>query len=102
MHLTSIEFLLFVAVVAVGYYLLAGKAKRIFLVIASLVFYGTLGLRYIPLLLGIVFFIYGAGFWIQSANGRKRGRISAMVVVLLLLVLGSLKYINFTRPIIKS
>jgi alginate O-acetyltransferase complex protein AlgI len=98
MSLTSLEFLLFVAITATGYHLLVGKAKRIFLVIASLSFYGMFGLKNIPFLLCVIFLIYAAGFWIQRTTGRKRGKIVALSVAFLILVLGLLKYIKINGP----
>jgi len=98
MRLTSIEYVLFVAIAAAGYHLLSARPRRVFVVLASLVFYGTLAVRYIPLLLGIVVLTFFAAIWIQGAGDRKRGQTSAFFVALLLVILGSLKYIDFAGP----
>ena len=61
MQFTTIRFLLFAAVVLLGYFLLPQKARWVFLLIANLFFYLCAGLQYSGFLLLTALTTYGAG-----------------------------------------
>ena len=90
--------LLFLPIVAVGYFVLARKTRTgaaAWLAFASLVFYGWWSLTYIPLLLGSIIFNYWIGQRIAAAAGpaRKHWLVAALAADLALLAY--FKYADF-------
>lgn len=76
MSLISMEFLTFVAVAVIGYYLIPKKYQWIWLLAFSYIYYASSGMKYLVFLLyttvvtyGIARMIYGA---IKSLPSRKK------------------------------
>jgi D-alanyl-lipoteichoic acid acyltransferase DltB (MBOAT superfamily) len=101
MTLLSWKFLGFFAAVFAVYYLLHGRQKwqNALLLAASVLFYGMMDLRMLPMLVVMTLLFYGAGVWIW--NLRRRGATSAAAwltratVVVGLLPLLYFKYYGF-------
>ena len=101
MLFNSYEFIfVFLPVVLAGCFVLArfagAQAAQLWLTAASLYFYGSWNLRYLPLLLGSVVFNYGvARLLVRTPDeGRKRALILGAAAVNLAL-LGYYKYTNY-------
>lgn len=77
MTLASFKFLGFFAVVFAAYYLLHGRRQwqNALLLLASLVFYGMVDLRMLPLLVAMTLIFFGAGLCI--GNLRNKGATGA-------------------------
>jgi alginate O-acetyltransferase complex protein AlgI len=91
---------LFLPVVLAGYFLLGRLgplAPVIWLVLASLVFYGVSNWQFVPLLLASVAFNYGIGLLLISVQLRPVARLAALTAGVAgdLLVLGIFKYAGF-------
>jgi D-alanyl-lipoteichoic acid acyltransferase DltB (MBOAT superfamily) len=73
------------------------RGARLWLVAASLFFYGWWDPRYVPLLLGSVAFNFGLGTWISTTSAPQRARRLGLAagVTANLLVLGWFKYAYF-------
>ena len=91
----------FLPMALLGFYLIGRTSHALaalWLVAASLVFYGWWDVRYVGLLLGSIAFNYGAGYAIGQTRGLKNGAqkllLSACVVVNLSF-LAYFKYANF-------
>lgn len=84
----------FIAVVAV-YGSLDARSGRVFLVLASFVFYGFWDPRFLILLAGSVFFNYYSGIAIESAAENRRRIWLVGSIAANLAVLGFFKYFNF-------
>ena len=101
MLLNSYSFLLvFLPVVVVLYWVIPrGYPRMLFLIAASLVFYGLWDWRYIPLLLGTTLVDWVAGHYLalSEAEGasRRRTLILAAAVTINLGLLGYFKYLGF-------
>lgn len=63
MQFTTVSFLLFAAVVLLGYYLLPQKCRWVFLLLASFAFYLFAGVKYLGFILLTTVSTYFAGFW---------------------------------------
>lgn len=101
MLFNSYEFIfVFLPVVLAGCFVLAryagAQAAQLWLTAASLYFYGSWNLRYLPLLLGSVVFNYGVALLLVRTGdeGRKRALILVAAAVNLAL-LGYYKYTNY-------
>ncbi|MDD2595984.1 MAG: hypothetical protein PHD11_09270 [Bacteroidales bacterium] len=100
MSYTSFEFLIFFPVVFLVYWLLCRKSKtlqNVWIVCASLFFYGWCDWRFMGLLLVSAFSTYLAGLWMEKedTNDKKRWLISFGSIVLNLGILFFFKYYNF-------
>ena len=104
MLFNSWQFLVFLAVVFAGYFLLPKKIRHYFLLLASYFFYGFWNWRLIFLMLATTVVSYGSGYFIERFKGRKK--IQVLFLVLTLIVsLGALfffKYFNFIADSIAS
>ena len=98
MLFNSFTFLAFFAVVAGVYYGLPHRARWMWLLGASLFFYGTFSVPYLVLLLGTTLVTYAMGLAIGGATtpGAKRAALTAGVV-LVLSALFVFKYYEFFR-----
>ncbi len=73
-----------------------GFAAKIWLTIASLVFYGWWNPLFLPLLLGSIWFNYRMGTMLMTRAGQPRGRrLLALAAGVNLIALGWFKYANF-------
>jgi alginate O-acetyltransferase complex protein AlgI len=89
---------IFLPLTVCGFYALAGKNRRLaalWLLLASLFFYGSWDYRYIPILLTSILVNYWAGRRIIGAERLARRGWLAVSISFNLLVLGFFKYVNF-------
>ncbi len=101
MVFSSIEFLfVFLPVVLLFYYILPGKLKNIFLLIANLVFYGYGEPFYILLMLGSIIVNFFAGKIIQKARHQRLWLAFFMTVNML--ALGFFKYTPFVFDTLRN
>lgn len=99
MIFTSWAFLIFLAVVLIGYFSLRRRWRwqNILLLVASYVFYAYWDWRFLGLLIGVTAVNYTAGWFISQRPGHKRLWLG-LAIALSLLVLGAFKYFNFFAP----
>ena len=105
MSLISMEFLTFVAVAVIGYYLIPKKYQWIWLLAFSYIYYASSGMKYLVFLLYTTVVTYGIARMIYGADQKfakqkekiKTYKKSIMVLALLLDfgMLAVLKYTNF-------
>ena len=99
MTFQSIEFLIFLPVVFLLYWVIGAKSKTVqnyILVAASLVFYGWWDWRFLGLLLLTVFSTYLAGKKMsETYNPKNRKLISVSTIILNIGILFFFKYCNF-------
>ncbi len=94
MLFNSGSFLAAFAAFAIVYYAVAHRFRWMVLLAASLAFYATLNVAYVPLLVGVTLVAYLGGLAIERANherARKGWLIAAVAVVVA--VLGAVKYV---------
>ena len=106
MSLISMEFLTFVAVAVIGYYLIPKKYQWVWLLAFSYIYYASSGMKYLVFLLYTTVVTYGTARMIYGADQKfaeqkekiKTYKKSIMVLALLLDfgMLAVLKYTNFT------
>jgi len=93
---SAIFLFLFLPIVIIGYYLLRGEWRNIFLFIASLVFYAWGGISYSVLLIVSILMNYFIGRLIGKNLEHRRSRLwFSLGISLNLLFLGIFKYANF-------
>lgn len=99
MSLDSFEFLLFLPVAFILYWMIPAKAvkgKNVMLVALSYAFYGYADWRFCFLLLAMTTCTYLAGRWMYRLQGGKYAKtVATSNVVLCLGVLGIFKYLGF-------
>ena len=100
MLFTSWEFILFFLPVTAGVFLALPArwrtARKVWLSLASLFFYGWWKLEYVPLLLASIGVNYALAEWIARRGGTQKARwLVATAVALNLGALGFYKYTNF-------
>lgn len=98
MSYQSAEFMLFFLIVATLFYILPGRIKKYWLLIASWGFYLTFTLSFSFYLLGITLFSWVMGLWIQrvrTASTAQRRLVLAFGIVGTFAVLAVIKYGNF-------
>lgn len=101
MSLISMEFLLFVGIAVMGYYLIPKRFQWIWLLIFSYIYYASSGIRLLAFLLFTTVTTYGAGRLLDRINvlqkGKKNRKRSVLIGCLLLNfgMLAVLKYTNF-------
>lgn len=102
MLFNSIEFLIFLPIVFLLYWLVFGKNLRLqnlFVVVASYVFYGWWDWRFLLLIAFTSFCSWGSGLLIEKAKDigseKNAKRISAANIILNLGILGVFKYYDF-------
>ena len=106
MSLISMEFLTFVAVAVIGYYLIPKRYQWVWLLAFSYIYYASSGMKYLVFLLYTTVVTYGTARMIYGADQKfakqkekiKTYKKSIMVLALLLDfgMLAVLKYTNFT------
>ncbi|MCQ2171297.1 MAG: MBOAT family protein [Bacteroidales bacterium] len=98
MTFASIEYLIFLPVVFLLYWIVCRRNKNLqngLIVLASLFFYGFWDWRFLGLLLVTAFSTFFAGLWMNRVDDRKRWWISFGTIVLNLGILFGFKYYNF-------
>ncbi len=103
MTFISIEFLLFQAIIVFTYYLIPHRLRWILLLVASYVFYATLSIQFIPLLLASTSITYFTGIIIEKQETRKqKKKVMLFGISVLLFFLGWFKYINFVNDSLRA
>ena len=95
MLFNSIEFLLFFPVVVIAYYVLPGRVKKYWLLLASYYFYMCWNARYALLLLFSTTVTYLSGRLMFIKQGRYKKLVVAISFTLNLGILFFFKYFNF-------
>ncbi|MFG6495728.1 MBOAT family O-acyltransferase [Fictibacillus sp. UD] len=103
MTFISIEFLLFLVITVFLNYLLPHRLRWVLLLVASYVFYASLSIQFILLLLISTAFTYFTGIFIEKQETKKQKK-KAMVfgISVLLFFLGWFKYLNFVNESLRS
>ncbi len=105
MLFSSFEFiLLFLPVTLIGYFFLnrmrLAVAANVWLLCASLFFYGWWNVRYLPLILGSILFNYTVGHLVADSGTRGKQAVSRKIIFVVglagnILLLGYFKYMDF-------
>lgn len=100
MVFSSYVFILaFLPVVVIGYYLLShvknGLAQRLFLIAASLFFYGYYNVHYLVLILASIAVNYGLAVGIQRSEGKKAKLFFLLGILFNVGLIGYYKYYDF-------
>src|SRR5262245_45678897 len=95
MLFNSASFLAAFAAFAFLYYAVPHRFRWLLLLAASLAFYATLGVRYMPLIVAVTLIAYAGGLAIARADAAPRRRgILALSVAVIVGTLGALKYVE--------
>jgi D-alanyl-lipoteichoic acid acyltransferase DltB (MBOAT superfamily) len=96
---TSLAYLFFLTLTAVAYYLLPGRFRWVWLLIASVGYYLSFIPIFLPLMASIVAINYLMAKWLGKASPQNsRNRLIAIVGVNVL-ILAFFKYFNFFFPL---
>lgn len=97
MQIASIEFILFFALVLIGFHALPSKLRCVFLLAASYIFYGSQNLAHLCFLVIATIFTYGSALLMQSKkeNRNLSKTILITAIVVNCLFLGYFKYAGF-------
>lgn len=103
MTFISIEFLLFLAITVFIHYLIPHRFRWILLVVASYVFYASVSIQFVPLLLASTAFTYFTGMIIEKQETKTKKK-KAMLggIFVLLFFLGWFKYFNFVNDSLRA
>ena len=95
MLFNSASFLAAFAAFTVLYYAASHRFRWPLLLAASVAFYATLGVRYLPLIVAVTLVAYAGGLAIDRAEaaGRRKG-VLALSVAVIVGILGALKYVE--------
>jgi len=99
MSFSSVSFLVFMIAVFLIYWGIPHKFRYILLICANLIFYGSFGVKYLPVLIGEVAIIYLFAIIVDKlASARNRGvrAVFALGVVLTVIQLLIFKYLDFS------
>ncbi|MDM5318154.1 MBOAT family O-acyltransferase [Fictibacillus sp. b24] len=103
MTFISIEFLLFLAITVLLNYLIPHRLRWVLLLVASYVFYASLSIQFILLLLISTAFTYFTGIFIEKQETKKQKKKAMVVgISVLLFFLGWFKYLNFVNESLRS
>lgn len=95
MLFNSLNFIIFLFVVVITYYLLPRNSwRKLFLLGASYYFYACFDLTMLPILMAVTGVAYVYGMYLTKTSKRSKGLL-AITIVLLLLPLLSFKYLDF-------
>ena len=104
MHFNSIQFMLFLPLVLLVYYVLPDRVKYIWLLICSCFFYMCWNAAYITLIAGSIVVTYACGLWLARLNAaqltdeersKKKKAVVALCLVINLGILFFFKYFYF-------
>lgn len=98
MIFSSINYILFLLVVAVGYYLFPARFRWIWLLFASIGYYLSFIPVFISLLLAIVFVNYFLAIWLARIPDERGDRLLGFIILLNILILAFFKYFNILFP----
>lgn len=103
MTFISIEFLLFLAITVFLNYLIPHRLRWVLLLVASYVFYASLSIQFILLLLGSTAFTYVTGIMIEKQETKKQKKKAMLIgISVLLFFLGWFKYFNFVNDSLRA
>ncbi|WP_066390862.1 MBOAT family O-acyltransferase [Fictibacillus phosphorivorans] len=103
MTFISIEFLLFLAITVLLNYIIPHRLRWVLLLVASYVFYASLSIQFILLLLISTAFTYFTGIFIEKQETKKQKKKAMVVgISVLLFFLGWFKYLNFVNESLRS
>ncbi|MBH0162852.1 MBOAT family O-acyltransferase [Fictibacillus sp. 26RED30] len=103
MTFISIEFLLFLAITVLLNYIIPHRLRWVLLLVASYVFYASLSIQFILLLLISTAFTYFTGIFIEKQETKKQKKKAMIVgISVLLFFLGWFKYFNFVNESLRS
>ncbi|WP_137791402.1 MBOAT family O-acyltransferase [Bacillus sp. E(2018)] len=103
MTFISIEFLLFLAITVLLNYSIPHRFRWVLLLVASYVFYASLSIQFILLLLISTAFTYFTGIFIEKQETKKQKKKALVVgISVLLFFLGWFKYFNFVNESLRS
>lgn len=89
----------FLPIVLAGYFILNRLRltlnAKVWLTLASIVFYGYWNVKYVPLILSSILFNYAMGHFIHSAKANRRRSILVFSISANILLLGYYKYTDF-------
>ena len=98
MIFNSIIYLLFLAIVAIVYYIFPGKLKWLLLLLASIGYYLSFIPIFLLLLAVIVFVNYFMAIWLANANDGRSSLLIVLIIILNILILAFFKYFNNLFP----
>ena len=105
MVLTSVIYISFLIGLLFLYYIVPGKIQWILLLAASIIFIGfsiNNPLIVFLIIYGIVVTYFGAIFIEKQPNEKKKNRIKAVTILLVLIELIVLKYLNFIGMLLSN
>lgn len=89
----------FLPIVLAGYFILnrlrLTLCAKVWLTLASLVFYGYWNIKYVPLILLSIFFNYVMGHFIHTTTAKRRRPLLIFSLSTNILLLGYYKYTDF-------
>ena len=96
MLFNSIEFLVFFPIVVLIYYLIPGRVKYIWLLIASYFFYMQWNPAYVFLLLTSTLVTYAGALILEKISDKEKRKLCLFLALMInLVILGYFKYANF-------
>ncbi len=95
MLFNSLQFLIFFPIVTALFFALPHRFRWALLLAASCFFYMAFRPVYILILIFTILVDYGAGIWIESAQGERRRRYLLLSICANVGVLAAFKYFNF-------
>ena len=81
MQIASIEFILFFAIVLVGFHILPSKLRCVFLLAASYIFYGSQNVAHLCVLVAATIVTYGSALFMQSKKENKKVSKAILITV---------------------
>ena len=106
MQFNSIEFMCFFPVVLGIYFVIPGKCRRVWLLIASYYFYMGWNPKYVFLIATSTIVTYFCGILLEKYNIREKKRIQKIIFIICLVInlgiLGVFKYADFVIDTINS
>ena len=97
MLFNSIEFLFFLPVVVVLYYLLPQRFRWLLIFVSSCYFYMAFIPKYILVLFAIIMIDYGAAIWMEKLEGKSRKRLLLLSLTANIGILAFFKYFGFAN-----
>jgi D-alanyl-lipoteichoic acid acyltransferase DltB (MBOAT superfamily) len=97
MLFNSIDFLFFLPVVVVLYYLLPQRLRWLLIFVSSCYFYMAFIPKYILVLFAIILIDYSAAIWMEKLQGKQRKRLLLLSLTANIGILAFFKYFGFTN-----
>lgn len=102
MQFTSFDFLVFFPVVVLLYYVMPGRLRQLWLLLASYYFYMGWNAKYALLLLAATVITYLCAILVERTDGRKRRMVLAAGIVTSLAILVFFKYFYFLHDMLAA